>query len=73
MCVVDETVEDCIGERGIPDDGVPVVEGELAGEERSSAAVTILEHLEQIPPLGISERGQAEVIEDEELGAGERP
>jgi hypothetical protein len=69
--VVDEAVEDGIGKSGVADDGMPVVEGELAGDEGGPPSVAILEKFEHIVALGIGERGEAEVVEDKELGLGE--
>jgi hypothetical protein len=53
--VVDEAVEDGVGEGGVAEDVVPVVEGELAGDERGAFAVAIVEHFEEVATLGIGE------------------
>src|SRR5690606_7506383 len=69
--VMDEAVQDGIGKGGVPDDLMPGVEGELAGDEGRATAVAVLEHFEEIPPFGVGERCQTEVVEDEQVGAGE--
>lgn len=43
-----EPVENRIGERGVLEPGVPVLKGQLAGNDRGSRADTIVEHFEQI-------------------------
>lgn len=71
MRVVDQTVHDGVGEGAVSDDIVPELEGELAGYEGGLPPVTVLEELQEISPLGVGERGEAEVIEDEQLRAGD--
>jgi hypothetical protein len=48
-----------------------VLEGELAGDERGSSAVAVFEELEDIVTLGVGERREPEVVEDEELRSRE--
>ena len=72
MGVVNEAVEDCIGVGWIADHRVPVLDGELAGDDGGTTPVAVLENLEQIVAgLGV-ERLQSPVVEDEELDAAER-
>jgi hypothetical protein len=61
--VVDEAIEDRVAERRIADDLVPVVEGELTRHERGAPAVAVLEYFQKITPLGVPERGKAEVVD----------
>jgi hypothetical protein len=63
---VDEVVEDGVGESGVPDDFMPGLEGELTGHQGRAAAVAVLQHLQQVASLGVGERCQPEVIEDEQ-------
>lgn len=71
MGVVNEAVEDGIGEGGIAEVGVPAIDGELAGDEGGAFVVTILQEFEQITLMRIGKRGESEVIDDQELGLGE--
>lgn len=71
MCAVDESIENGVGECGVTDDGMPVLKRQLAGDERSAPSISVLENFQQVPPLGVGERGEAEIIEYEELGACE--
>ena len=41
MGVVKEPVEDGVAEGGVTDDIVPVVDGDLAGEQRAAAGVAV--------------------------------
>ena len=69
--VVDEAVEDGVGVGGVADEGVPVGDGELAGDEGGSSAVAIFEDFQQIVAgLGV-ERLEAPVVEDEQLDGAE--
>ena len=63
-----EAVEDGVTEGGIADDVVPVLDGELAGDEGRATAVAVIEDLEEISALGVVEGHHAEVVESEELG-----
>ncbi len=48
MGVVEESVQDGVAEGGIADDVVPVVDGDLAGEQRATAGIAIVEDLEEV-------------------------
>ena len=48
MGVVEEPVEDGVAEGGVADDIVPVVDGDLAGEQRATAGVAVVEDLEEV-------------------------
>jgi hypothetical protein len=70
--VVDEPVEDGVGVGRVSDDGVPVLDGELAGDDGRSSSVAFLEYLEEVVArLGV-ERLKPPVIENEQLDAAER-
>ena len=69
--VVDEAVQDGVGERRVADGVAPLVDGELAGDDRRGALVAIFEDFEQVALLGFGEDRQPPVVEDQELDAGE--
>ena len=48
MRVVEQTVEDGVAEGGIANDIVPVLDGDLAGEERAAAGVAVVEDIEEV-------------------------
>lgn len=66
-------VEDRIGDGAIAQVGVPLIERQLAGDQGGSPVVPIIEDLEQIAHRLIGERGDAEVIEDQQIGLGQLP
>src|SRR3954453_22673158 len=73
MCVVDEAVEDGIGQGWVAGDQVvPAVDGELAGDQRGAAAVAVLDQFQQVAPLLWPERLEPPVVEDEQLHCAER-
>ncbi len=45
---VEESVEDGVAEGGIADDLVPVLDGDLAGQQRAAAGVAVVEDLEDV-------------------------
>ena len=48
MRVVEQSVEDGVAEGGIADDVVPVLDEDLAGEQRAAAGVAVVEDLEEV-------------------------
>src|SRR5437763_15666144 len=72
MGVVNEAVEDGVGICRIAE-GVPFVDGDLAGEDGRAAAIAFLEDLVEVATGAGVERYEAPIVEDEELDAGETP
>jgi hypothetical protein len=70
--VVDDAIENGVGVGGIADQLVPFVDGDLAGDDRRSAAVAFFENLEQVVTSGGIERLEPPVVEKEQLYAAER-
>jgi hypothetical protein len=69
--VVDDAIEDGVGIGGLADQLVPLVDGDLAGDDRRSAAVAFFENLEQVMTSGGIERLEPPVVEDKQLHAAE--
>lgn len=69
--VVDEAVEDRVGERRIGDDLVPMFDGDLAGDDRRSATVTVVDDLKEIASLLGRERREPPVVEDQQIAASD--
>ena len=67
MGVVEEPVADGVGERGLADEVVPLGRRMLARDDRGAAAIAILEDLEEVATLLILGRGQAPVLEVEDI------
>ena len=72
MRVVDEAIQDGVGVSRIPNNLVPGGQGELGGDDRRSAPVSLLEDFEQVVTSASIERFEAEVVEDEQIGPAER-
>src|SRR5215472_14576777 len=70
MGVMNETVEDGVGISRVADEGMPLVDGDLAGEDRRAAPVTFLEDFVEVTTGAGVERFEAPIIEDQELDAG---
>ena len=68
MGVVDQAIQDSIGQGGIPDLGVPFIHRELRGHEGGAEAVTIFEELQEIPALFVGQGGYSPVIQGEQIG-----
>jgi hypothetical protein len=67
--VVDDPVEDGVGQRRVADDLVPVVDRQLAGDDQRAGAVAVLDDLQQIALLFGEQRFWAPIID----GLGRRP
>ena len=70
--IVHDAVENGVGVSGIADQLMPFVDGDLAGDDRRSAAVALFENLEEVVTRGGVERLEPPVVEDEQLHAAER-
>src|ERR1035438_7406955 len=66
--VVNEAVEDGVGEGRIADDVAPLIDRDLAGDEGGAPSVAVLEDLEQVDALRLGEDLQSPVVEDEQMG-----
>jgi hypothetical protein len=70
--VVNDAVEDGVGERGNPDQVMPAVHGNLAGDDERAFVVAILDDFEQIARLVGREGFGSPIIEDEQFDARQR-
>lgn len=66
MGVVDEPVENSIGEAAATEVGMPVAYRQLRGDDGSAGAVSLLNRFEQIPSFGFVEGSEAEVVDNEQ-------
>jgi hypothetical protein len=57
VCGVHDAIEDRVGEGGVAELGMPVLDRQLAGDHRRAAADTVVEELEQIAALLRRRRG----------------
>ncbi len=64
--MVYEPIEDGVAEGGVAYDIVPVLEGELTGDEGGSASVAVLEDFQQISSFDLIKRLEPEVVNDKE-------
>ena len=67
--VVYEPIEDGVGDGRIGDRLVPVIDRQLAGHDRRAAIVPIVDDLEEVAALLGGERGEAPIVEDQQLDA----
>jgi hypothetical protein len=68
--VVDETIEDGIGKRGVTaDDFVPLLDRNLARDQNRRALMAVFEDFEKIALLGFRELRKTPVVENQELDA----
>src|SRR5271166_6101485 len=73
MGVVDDAVENGVGQGGVADQVMPAIERDLAGDQGGAAAVAILDDFQQVAPLLWAERLQSPVVEDQQLHPAQRP
>jgi hypothetical protein len=67
VSVVDEAVEDGVGDGRIGDDIVPIFDRHLAGDDGRSALVAIIDDFEEIATLLAGERREAPIVKDEQI------
>ena len=73
MGVVDQAAEDAVGDGGVADHLVPGSDGVLTGDEHGTAAVAVLEDLEEQTVLVGLEVDEAPVVDEQEINAGSLP
>ena len=69
--MVQQAVQDGIGDGGFADDGVPVFDRALAGDDGGIFPIAVLDDFEQVIALGIVKRSEEQIVEDEELDFGQ--
>jgi len=68
---VKEAVADGVGQSGVGEVVMPLGWRELAGDDGRAGAIAILEDLEEVAALLILDRGEAPVVDHEDVDAGE--
>jgi hypothetical protein len=63
MRLMEDAVAEGIGDTRLADGRVPRGGRELAGDERRAPFAAILDHLQQIPPLRLSERREQPIVD----------
>jgi hypothetical protein len=71
VSVVDKTIEHGIGISGIADERVPLVDGELAGDDGGAAAVAIFENFQEVVTGTGVERLEPPIVEDQQIDTAE--
>jgi hypothetical protein len=69
--IVDEAVEDGIGQGRVADDVMPVLDRNLAGDDGRRAAVSIVDDFEEIAALLDGHGREPPVVEDKQLDPGQ--
>ena len=69
MGIVNEAVQDGVGVSWVSNDVVPGCHGKLGGDDRRSAPIALFEDFQEIVAGAGVERFEAEVVENQEIGA----
>ena len=71
VCAVEKAIKDCVGKGRIADVLVPMLDGQLASEERGARADAIIEQFEQIGALARTDGRNREIINNHEVHLGD--
>src|ERR1700730_3983457 len=71
--IVDDAIEDRVGDGGVSDDFVPAIDGQLAGDDNRTCFVATLDDFEQITALVGVERFWSPVVQDQQIKSCDRP
>ena len=71
--IVNEAIEDRVGDGGVSDDFVPAIDGQLASDDDRTRFVSVLDDFEQITALVGVERFWSPVIQDQQVESCDRP
>ena len=69
--VMHQAIEDGIGDGAVAEISVPLLDRQLAGDERGTPVVAVVEDLEQIAHGLIGERRDTEVVDENQIGFSE--
>ncbi len=69
--VVNEAIQNSVCDRGISNHIVPVVHGDLAGNNGRALLVAILDNLKKIASLLVAELLRPPIVQDEKIGFGQ--
>jgi hypothetical protein len=68
---MDEPVQHGVGDGGVADVLMPVVDGHLAGDDGRGPVVAIIDDLHQVAPLFAGQRRNRPIIEDQQVHPGQ--
>jgi len=68
---MDDAIEDRVGERGVAEILMPVLDRQLAGDDGRLAAAAVVEHFEQVAALGLADGRHSPIVEDQDVELGE--
>jgi hypothetical protein len=68
---MDQAVKDRVGQRRITQGLMPVLDGQLAGDQRGPAIMAVFDDLQQVATVCITERREPPVIQDQQVGLGQ--
>ena len=71
MGVMDQPVKDGIGDGGIADLFMPVLHGELTGDDGGGMAVSFLNDLQEVSSFGVGHGSETEIVNHQDMGLGE--
>ena len=60
-------IKNCIGYCGVTYGVMPKVDGQLAYDDGGAFVVAVIDNFEQITPLLVRERGETEVVQDQDI------
>ena len=63
-----ETIQHCVGNRGVTDPGMPMLDGQLAGDDGGLVGSAVIDDLQQIGPGLAVQTRHAPVIEQQHIG-----
>src|SRR5262245_10638024 len=69
--VVEEAIADGVGQRGLADEGVPLSDGKLAGQDGGAGAVPVVQQFEEVSAILRGEGVEAPVVDEQDVDAGE--
>ncbi len=64
--MVYEPIKDSVAEGGVADDVVPVLDGELTGDEGGTTRVAVFKDFEEVSAFGLIKRLEAKVVNDKQ-------
>jgi hypothetical protein len=71
VSIVHQTVQNAVGHRGITDLRMPLLHGQLAGQDRGASVIAVIADLQEIAAFLLVQRCHGKIIHHQHIDAGD--
>ena len=71
MCIVNDAVQDTVGNGGVADLIVPVSQRQLAGQDGGACGVTVIVDFQEVASFDVGEWSHGPIVDNQHVDAGD--